>query len=802
MSKKRQKPTEFRIAGSAGGAMAIIAEAKEGDEKKLPSFSGNAYTGAPMRPQGWWDPIIIDLGGVKIPSQHRPVLRQHDHEQLVGHTKSVKAGKDGILIDGVFSGQQEHVDKVVVPAKNGFQWQLSIGANPIRTEFLEAGEDAEVNGRTVTGPLVISRETELGEISFVPLGADGETSAKVTASQRKGAKMSKNKVMLKWAMAALRAGSKAAKYSDEEVDKMSEDDAKTALKECMKGEDPDTEAEEDSETEEEDKEESKSSKKNPIQAGINQARAEMAAELRRQTAITATVQKFGVQREIEIEEDGKKMRVDIAAHAIEKGWNPEKVELHLLRAARPGSSVGIPGGLAYSTNKYPITDEVLTAAIFQAGRHEMQLGNDDFYFDQHNVNGVLIKNRRVPQDLERRAKQGLNFSDQAQQIARDVFKERIGLQQLFVCAARQFGYNGPERIRDESEVAQLFHVLATNRFPIQAEGSSTANIPNILANVLNKFMLQGYLFVEQTWRDVGAIRPVNDFKPTKSINLLGGVEYEQVAPTGELANATLSDQAFANQADQYGKILTISRKNIINDDLGMLTTAPVKIGQGAGLKLNSLFWTTFLNAASALADDGNAFFANTAGKHGTTNSTIQSALQVLGNANLIAAGAGSALASGSLQTAKQMFDKQIDPNGNPLGFDGLVPILLFPPELWLTAIELVDPSAIGLVYGGATTSKQPNINLWKGRLKPCMSRYLSNTDKFPATASATAWYILFAPIALAMIEVAFLNGVDTPTVQTAGPDFQFDRLGISIRGILDFGVNLQNYRAAVKSPGA
>jgi hypothetical protein len=42
-----------------------------------------------------------------------------------------------------------------------------------------------------------------------------------------------------------------------------------------------------------------------------------------------------------------------------------------------------------------------------------------------------------------------------------------------------------------------------------------------------------------------------------------------------------------------------------------------------------------------------------------------------------------------------------------------------------------------------------------------------------------------------VIEVAFLNGVDTPAVLQAGPDYQFDRLGISIRGTMPFGVNQQ-----------
>lgn len=174
---KRDTPRPFTLAS---GALTITAAAADGS--KLATFEGVAYTGAQMRPQGWWNDVIIDLTGVRIPSQHRPALRQHDHEQIVGHTNSVVADSDGIRVAGVFSGQREHVEKVTVPAGNGFQWQLSLGANPIRTEFLEAGEETDVNGRTVKGPLTISRETEVGEISFVPLGADGETTVSVGAS--------------------------------------------------------------------------------------------------------------------------------------------------------------------------------------------------------------------------------------------------------------------------------------------------------------------------------------------------------------------------------------------------------------------------------------------------------------------------------------------------------------------------------------------------------------------------------------------------------------------------------------------
>ena len=51
-----------------------------------------------------------------------------------------------------------------------------------------------------------------------------------------------------------------------------------------------------------------------------------------------------------------------------------------------------------------------------------------------------------------------------------------------------------------------------------------------------------------------------------------------------------------------------------------------------------------------------------------------------------------------------------------------------------------------------------------------------------------------------MIEVCFLNGQETPTVEEA--DANFSTLGVEMRGYHDFGVAKQDYRAAVKSKGS
>lgn len=798
--------TEIRI--SASGRTATIKAAEgDGEGAKLGTFEGNAYTGAAMRPDGWWRPIVVDLAGVRVPSQHRPVLRQHDPEQIVGHTEKVTVVADGadkgIRIAGVFSGEKQHTDKVTVPGKNGFQWQLSIGATPVRVEELAAGKTAVVNGEEFTGPLDISRETDLGEISFVPLGADGNTSATVQASKGRNRDMYKAALLL----AKLNGNVRAAKYNDDEIDKMSDDEAKAALKKCMAEGDDDkkakaadddkakAKAEDDEKAKAKAAEDEEKKTESAADARIKARRKAEADEERRCDAIRATAKQYGVT--LITAADGK-TKVNFAAHAIENGWSEDKVRAEAMQVAldrtrgdRPGSGVG--GPLVYSTSSPEVSEAVLEAAVLHAARHQFKLNDDDFY-TQPTPDGKGTM-RRTPAYVEADARRDFRarYTDQVQQAAHTMFRGRIAPQQLFRAGFGAWGGGRDHDYRTESGVRSMLEAWDHSERGIRAEGGSSISIANVLANVLNKFALQGYLFTEQAWRDICAVRPVNDFKPTKSINLLGDVMYKALGPNGELENASLGDQAFANQAQPFGRILTIPWTHIVNDDLGMLTGAPMKIGQGAGLALNDVLWTVFKNmvAGTVNGDDGNAFFRTTSSQTAAAKKT-----GVAYNANKMTGGA-SALSATALATAKALFDNQTDPNGNPLGFDGVMPVLLHGPSNWQTASALMQAAAI--VYGGGSAALQPNANVWAGMLKPVMSRYVENANYLN---TATGWGVLFNPAALAAIEVAFLNGVDNPAVLTAGPDYQYDKLGISIRGTMPFGVTQQNFRAAVWSAGA
>jgi len=120
-----------------------------------------------------------------------------------------------------------------------------------------------------------------------------------------------------------------------------------------------------------------------------------------------------------------------------------------------------------------------------------------------------------------------------------------------------------------------------------------------------------------------------------------------------------------------------------------------------------------------------------------------------------------------------------------------------PPELEFNALRLYQSTNV-VAAGGSSGATIPDGNIHAGKYRPVVVPWLSDSNF--SGYSATAWY-LFRPVTvLAAIVVSFLNGVQTPTVESADADF--DMLGIQFRGYHDFGVDLAEFLAGVKNKGA
>jgi hypothetical protein len=159
----------------------IQAAAEGQPQSGPPRFAMVGYTGGAMRLAGWRHPVVVDLTGMAIPSQKRPIRMNHDAGMGVGHTERVSIDNGQLVASGVVSRDTPAARDVVAGGRNGFPWQASIGASVQEHEFVREGQSVAVNGRSFIGPINVVRKSVLGEISFVDLGADGDTTASIAA---------------------------------------------------------------------------------------------------------------------------------------------------------------------------------------------------------------------------------------------------------------------------------------------------------------------------------------------------------------------------------------------------------------------------------------------------------------------------------------------------------------------------------------------------------------------------------------------------------------------------------------------
>lgn len=276
---------------------------------------------------------------------------------------------------------------------------------------------------------------------------------------------------------------------------------------------------------------------------------------------------------------------------------------------------------------------------------------------------------------------------------------------------------------------------------------STADIPNVLSNVAHKFVLAGFGAVGEDWRKVSRAIPVTDFKAVKGVRLVMGGVLQPLAKGGELKHVSLSDESRDLAAATKGSIVGITREDLINDDLGVLSMIPERFGQMAARTINK----DVFGAVSRTAGD---YGANTSG----------------------------ALNVANLATAYQLALGITDSNGDYLG--AMPNVILASPSNYLSALNIYQSEQVT-----GTSSEKGKNNVMRGLLAPITSQFLG---------SGTAYWLFNS--AFPLVDVAFLNGRTTPVVETAEADFS--QLGIQMRCYFDYGAAAGELKAAVYSTGA
>ncbi|MDR1142081.1 MAG: Mu-like prophage major head subunit gpT family protein [Planctomycetaceae bacterium] len=297
---------------------------------------------------------------------------------------------------------------------------------------------------------------------------------------------------------------------------------------------------------------------------------------------------------------------------------------------------------------------------------------------------------------------------------------------------------------------------------------SSVSLPQILSNVANKTLLEGFNNVDETWKKLVAFGNVNNFYKHHRYRMMSNFTFERVSPDGEIKHGKLGEEHFEQEIDTFAIMFSLTRKMIINDDLGAFMDIPKNMGMGAGLAINDALWQTFLNGKTI---DNKLFFSS---DHG--NILASTALDVAG-----------------LSAAEEYFLTQEQPKvdkkdkSRPLGIPAKYLIV---PTALKVAAEILMKSAVldGITQLGG------NVNPHSGKFEVVSSPYLQSLNY--TGYSSSNWYLMADPNRLPGFEVAFLSGKQHPTIESADADF--NTMGIQFRGLIDFGVSAQDSRAALK----
>lgn len=289
--------------------------------------------------------------------------------------------------------------------------------------------------------------------------------------------------------------------------------------------------------------------------------------------------------------------------------------------------------------------------------------------------------------------------------------------------------------------------------------NSTSTFPAIMSNLADKSVMNGFNEAETTfqiWAGKGSNR---DFKEAARVALSEAGNLELVPEGGQFQQDVFGEASARTKVATYGKIFSLTRQAIINDDLGLFSKIATKYGSAAKRLVNKMVYAQ-LTGTVKMQDNVALFDA----KHGNVATT------------------GEALSLKAIAKAITAMRRQKGITG-AANLNITPKYLVVPPELEVTAYQIVNSTA---AVDGTNSGV---VNPYKGRFVVVADAELTDPD---------AWYLVADASQHDTIEVTYLNGVETPRLETRQG---FDVDGIEYKVAFDVGVDAIDFRGLYKNDG-
>lgn len=295
---------------------------------------------------------------------------------------------------------------------------------------------------------------------------------------------------------------------------------------------------------------------------------------------------------------------------------------------------------------------------------------------------------------------------------------------------------------------------------------TTSDFGLILMDVANRSMLSGWELAEETFQLWTKRGQLSDFKVVNRIGLGEFPSLRQVREGAEYKYITVGENSQQIALATYGELFSITRQAIINDDMNLLTDIPRKMGMAAKGTIGDLVYG-ILTSNPQMAD-GKALF------HADHNNLLT--------------GAGSALSVESLDAGrtKMRTQKTSKEGGQQRPLNIRPAYVLTPVALEAKALQLINSTSV------------PTAQVNQGVANPIQGMAKVISEPRLDDKSATSWYLAAAQ-GTDTIEVAYLNGVDTPYMEQQ-QGFTVDGVATKVR--IDAGVAPLDFRGLLKANGA
>lgn len=295
---------------------------------------------------------------------------------------------------------------------------------------------------------------------------------------------------------------------------------------------------------------------------------------------------------------------------------------------------------------------------------------------------------------------------------------------------------------------------------------TTSDFSNLLAGTSDKSLAKGFTEAPESYGRWSSNVTLSNFRAASFASLSTFGDLDEIPENGEFEYGSFSDKAETLQLREYGKLFSIGRTAILNDDLGSFTRIPGHMGRAAARKVGDLAYAV-LTSNPTMTETARALF-------NTTDTSL--------------AASGGAISTTTLDAGNVAMGKYTDPAGNTLNVE---PRYLLVPKAIETAARVQIASEKDPGEGATTSFDKPN---------PFRNRLEVISDARLDAASATAWYLIASQNAgVESVAIGWLNNVMRPRLeQQAG----FEVEGIAYRVAIDCTAGALDWRGSYKNAGA